>query len=166
MSLRGIVQPELLHVDETIRLRKYDGIHDFALEWYQDPELVWLVDGVRTPYDAEKLNRMYRFLNDHSELYWIEVLQDEQWLTVGDVAFWQYDMPITIFIPAFRGKGIGHKVVAALILRGRQLGFEALYVDRIFHYNLASRKCFMSEGFQPLRETEESTSFVLNLKTN
>ena len=93
MPLRGIVQPELIHVDESVRLRKYDGIHDFALEWYQDPELVWLVDGVRTPYDAEKLDRMYCYLNDQGELYWIEVLQDGQWLPVGDVTFWQQDMP-------------------------------------------------------------------------
>jgi len=74
MPIQGIEQPELIPVDENIRLRKYDGVHDFALVWYQDPEVVWLVDGVRTPYDAEKLGRMYRYLNQQGELYWIEAL--------------------------------------------------------------------------------------------
>jgi len=164
MPIQGIEQPELIQVDETIRLRKYDGIHDFALEWYQDPEVVWMVDGVRTPYDADKLGRMYRYLNQHGELYWIEVLENGKYRPIGDVTFWQEDMPIVIGEPAYRGKGIGRKVVAALIQRGRDLGYDRLYVDQIYHYNTASRKCFQSAGFVTYQETEKGTSFVMKLK--
>ena len=164
MPIQGIEQPELIQVDETIRLRKYDGIHDFALEWYQDPEVVWLVDGVRMPYDADKLGRMYRYLNQHGELYWIEVLENGKYCPIGDVTFWQEDMPIVIGEPAYRGKGIGRKVVSALIRRGQDLGYNRLYVDQIYHYNTASRKCFQSTGFVPYQDTEKGTSFVLDLK--
>lgn len=164
MPIQGIKQPELIQVDETIRLRKYDGVHDFALEWYQDLELVWLVDGVRMPYDADKLGRMYRYLNQHGELYWIEVLENGKYCPIGDVTFWQEDMPIVIGEPAYRGKGIGRKVIAALIQRGWDLGYDRLYVDQIYHYNTASRKCFQSAGFVPYQDTEKGTSFVLDLK--
>ena len=34
--IQGIEQPEIIQIDNTLRLRKYDGVHDFALEWYQD----------------------------------------------------------------------------------------------------------------------------------
>ena len=164
MPIQGIEQPKLIQVDDTIRLRKYDGVHDFALEWYQDPEVVWMVDGVRTPYDAEKLGRMYRYLNEHGELYWIEAVENGCYHPIGDATFWQEDMPIVIGDPACRGKGVGRKVISALIQRGQELGYEKLYVDQIYHYNVASRKCFQSVGFVPYRETEKGTSYVLNWK--
>lgn len=59
MPVEGIVQPELLPVSDSLRLRKYDGVHDFALSWYLDPETVWLVDGDRDPYTPELLSKMY-----------------------------------------------------------------------------------------------------------
>ena len=40
MPIYGVEQPEILQVDDDIRLRKYDGIYDFAFEWYQDEETV------------------------------------------------------------------------------------------------------------------------------
>ncbi len=164
MPIQGIPQPELIQVDESIRLRKYDGIHDFALEWYQDTDMIWMIDGARTPYDAEKLGRMYRYLDNQGELYWIEVLENESYRPIGDVTFWQEDMPIVIGDPACRGKGIGRKIVGALIHRGQTLGYDKLYVDQIYHYNAASRKCFQSAGFIPYQETEKGTSYVLDLK--
>lgn len=163
MPIQGITQPEQISVNESIRLRKYDGVHDFALEWYQDPDMIWMIDGDRKVYDAEKLARMYRYLNEQGELYWIEVLENGHWRAVGDVTFWQEDMPIVIGVPAYRGKGLGRRVVAALVNRGRELGYDKLYVDSIYHYNAASRKCFQSAGFVPYKDTETGTSFVLNL---
>ena len=73
MAIQGIEQPEMIQIDDALRLRKYDGVHDFALGWYQDEETVWLVDGKRNPYTPERLNGMYRYLNDAGELYFIEV---------------------------------------------------------------------------------------------
>ena len=31
--IQGIEQPEIIQIDNTLRLRKYDGVHDFAEEW-------------------------------------------------------------------------------------------------------------------------------------
>ena len=49
MAIEGVEQPAVLQVDDEIRLRKYDGVYDFAFGWYQDEETVYLVDGVRVP---------------------------------------------------------------------------------------------------------------------
>lgn len=56
MAIQGIEQPEILQIDDTLRLRKYDGVHDFALVWYQDKETVCLVDGNQNPYTPERLD--------------------------------------------------------------------------------------------------------------
>ena len=32
MAIPGIEQPEILPITDSLRLRKYDGIHDFALK--------------------------------------------------------------------------------------------------------------------------------------
>lgn len=48
MPLKDILQPQILPISDTLRLRRYSGDCDFALSWYQDPKLVYLVDGVRT----------------------------------------------------------------------------------------------------------------------
>lgn len=163
MPIAGIDQPAILPVDDGLRLRKYDGAHEFALAWYQDEELVWLVDGVRRAYDAETLNRMYTYLNSHGELYWIEVEENGAWRPIGDVTFWQEDMPIVIGDPAYRGKGIGRKVISALIERGKELGYDHLAVEEIYDWNIGSRRCFESAGFVACEKSEKGSSYRLAL---
>ena len=67
MPIPGVTQPETIEVSNDIRLRKYDGNYDFAFSWYQDTELVYLVDGDRSPYDMDRLSRMYSYLDAHGE---------------------------------------------------------------------------------------------------
>ena len=163
MPIPGVEQPRVLPIDNTLRLRKYGGIVDFAYPWYQDPETVYLVDGVRTPYTWEKLRRMYGWLDAHGELYFIETPEGGSFRPIGDVTFWQGDMPIVIGNPDYRGKGIGKKVISALIRRGKQLGFDRLYVNEIYDYNTDSRKCFESVGFRACEKTEKGNRFQLLL---
>ena len=163
MAIQGIEQPEILQIDDTLRLRKYDGFHDFALEWYQDEETVYLVDGKREPYTIERLNGMYRYLNNAGELYFIEVCENGAYKPVGDVTFWQEDMPIVIGDPAYRGKGIGRKVISALIERGKELGYDHLTVEEIYDWNIGSRRCFESAGFVACEKSEKGSSYRLSL---
>ena len=164
MPIEGILQPDIVPVDDEIRLRRYDGIHGFALSWYQDPELVWLVDGVREPYDREKLDRMYRYLDAHGELYFIEIMQDGVFLPIGDVTFWPDDMPIVIGDAAWRGRGVGRQVIAALVQRARELGWERLRVAEIYDWNEASRRCFEHAGFTACEKTEKGMSYQMRLR--
>ena len=163
MAIQGIEQPEMIQIDDALRLRKYDGVHDFALGWYQDEETVWLVDGKRNPYTPERLNGMYRYLNEAGELYFIEVCENGAYKPVGDVTFWQEDMPIVIGDPAYRGKGIGRKVISALIERGKELGYDHLTVEEIYDWNIGSRRCFESAGFVACEKSEKGSLYRLAL---
>lgn len=164
MAIENIKQPELIQIEDNLRLRKYDGSHAFAFTWYLDPELVYLVDGVREAYTLQKLNRMYEYLDSHGELYFIEILEGNGYRPVGDVTFRREDMPIVIGDPVCRGKGIGKKVVLALTERGRELGYHCLYISEIYSYNIASRKCFESIGFETYEKTERGNRFRMFLK--
>lgn len=164
MPMQGIGQPEILPVDERIRLRKFDGIFDFALKWYQDRATLLLVDGRDEPYTPERLARMYRYLEARGELYFIEVKRGEEYVPIGDVTFWQEDMPIVIGDASFRGQGIGRKVVAALVRRGRSLGFDELFVSEIYDGNTASRRCFEANGFRLCEKTEKGGRYSLKRK--
>ena len=63
---------------------------------------------------------------------------------------------------AYRGKGIAKQVISALIKRGKSLGYTELYVNEIYEFNLASRKCFERMGFEACDKTEKGNKFVLN----
>lgn len=163
MAIQGIEQPDLIQIDDTLRLSKYDGTHDFALAWYQDEETVWLVDGNRNPYTPERLAGMYNYLNEAGELYFIEIMENGTYKPIGDVTFWQEDMPIVIGDPNYRGNGIGRRVILALIQRGRMLGYDRLEVGEIYDWNEGSRRCFESVGFTPYEKTEKGHSYRMSL---
>ena len=162
MAIKDIEQPDLIPIDAALRLRRFDGIYDFALEWYQDAEMVWMVDGDRVPYTPELLTKMYTWLNDAGELYFIEVLEDA-WKPIGDVTFWQEDMPIVIGDPRYRGQGIGTRVLSALIERGRSLGYDHLEVEDIYDWNEASLRCFEKLGFRAYKKTQKGSSYRLDI---
>ncbi|MDR0889931.1 MAG: GNAT family N-acetyltransferase [Oscillospiraceae bacterium] len=163
MPILGTRQPEFLSVDALTRLRRYDGKHDFALEWYRDPQTVFLIDGDTEPYTPQRLKRMYEYLDAHGELYFIERLQDRNFVPIGDVTFWQKDMPIVIGDRAYQGKGIGRRVIQTLIERAKFLQYPCIFVNEIYDTNCASRKCFESAGFRAYEKTEKGSRFKLNL---
>lgn len=163
MPIPGIVQPEQIAIGEGLRLRKYDGNFDFALAWYQDAGTVWLVDGNRVPYTEARLRAMYEYLDACSEAYFIEAREAGRFRPIGDAAFRRGDMPIVIGEPAYRGRGVGRRVAAALVGRGRALGYETLRVREIYDWNAASRKCFEAAGFRADQKTEHGSSFLLKL---
>ena len=159
-----IERTNMLQIEDSLRLRRFDGNYDFAFEWYQDPETVLLVDGKAEPYSYETLTNMYNYLNGKGELYFIEVNENGKWKPIGDVTFWQEDMPIVIGEREYRGKGIGKKVVSALVDRGRAMGYDKLYVGEIYDFNIGSQKCFESVGFRSYEKTEKGSRYVLELK--
>ena len=79
------------------------------------------------------------------------------------MTFWQADIPIVIGDPAWRGKGIGGKVVRTLIQRGRLLGYEKLEVGEIYDFNPGSRRCFEAAGFRATTQTETGWHYELIL---
>ena len=166
MPISDLNQPEILTVGEDLRLRRFDFDYGPALDWYRNPETVYLVDGVMTPYDEEKLDRMYRYLDAHGELYWIELREGETWEKIGDAALTPNmageNLPMVLGPIRHRGRGIGRKVLAALIDRARTLGLTQLQVE-IYDWNTASRRCYESAGFKAMEKTEQGTRYSLTL---
>lgn len=166
MPICGVMQPQFIPIDEQLRLRRFDGPYDFALEWYQDSETVRLVDGKCEPYTPERLRQMYEYLDAHGELYFIELLEGDSWVPIGDVTFSQEDLPIVIGRQDLRGRHIGQRVIGALIARGRALGYDALHVQEIYDFNEGSRRCFEALGFHPVERTERGWRYRLELSAS
>lgn len=59
-------------IDEEIQLIKYYPNYKTALEWYQDLEVCKQVDNRDTIYDLPLLKRMYNYLNQHGDLFYIK----------------------------------------------------------------------------------------------
>ena len=128
--------------------------------------MVELVDGVRIPYNVEKLNDMYTYLESNGDLFWIEFREKEGWFPIGDITLSQNNLPIVIGNPTYQHQGLGRKVLKALIDLARQRGWKELKVQEIYDFNHASRRCFESLGFVESRRAEKGTSFLLKLDSN
>lgn len=164
MNISENTQPDYIDINENLRLRKFDNKYDFALAWYKDEETVKLVDGEGAQlYDNDKLKRMYNYLNNKGELYFIEVKKYDKFIPIGDVTFWPEDMPIVIGNKSYQGQGIGSMVITTLIKRAKALGFHEIHVREIYSYNIGSQKAFEKCGFKKYKQTEKGYSYMLNL---
>lgn len=163
MPIDKINQPQIIYINSKLRLRRFDYDYNFALQWYQDLELVKLVDGpADSVYTKEKLKRMYEYLNCRGELYFIEVLEENKYKPIGDVALCKDNLPIVIGDKLYHNKEIGKKVLRSLILRERELELECINVQEIYDYNICSQKLFESFGFKQSGKTKNGKSYVLN----
>ena len=162
MPIEKIHQPEIINISAKLRLRKFDNNYTFAFNWYQDEDTVRLVDGLNAKkYDFDTLKTMYMYLNNKGELYFIEILEDNEFIPIGDVTFWQEDIPIVIGDKKYRGIGIGKKVLEAIIKRAKELGYKELKMREIYTYNVASQKLFESVGFSKSGNTANGLSYTL-----
>lgn len=163
MAITGIEQADILEIDKQLRLRRYDGQHDFAFEWHQDLELVRLIDGNQERYSLDLLNRMYDYLSKNGECYFIEIFEDDQFIPIGDVTLFADDFAIAIGDKRYWKKGIGTKVLHRMIERAREVGLEEILVEEIYDWNLGSRKLFEKCGFEAVEKTKKGWSYRLTV---
>lgn len=52
-------------------------------------------------------------------------------------------------------------MIAALVQRGKELGYDHLSVDEIYDWNEGSRRCFESLGFRPYEKTQKGARYRL-----
>lgn len=147
MPFQGIEQPNIIQIDAQLRLRKYDGNYMLAYPWYQDDVVRKFSEGITDPnirldenWVAKKLNS----LNKSGELYFIEVLEQDDYIPIGDVTLQENNPPIEIGVAKYRGIGIGKKVMAALLRRAKEIGIKKIYNTGCNEDNYASQKMLLS----------------------
>ena len=116
-----------------------------------------MVDGKREPYTPERLARMYEWLAERGEPWFIEVRDEGTeggWRAVGDVMLCPGDLPIVIGEKDQRSHHVGRRVIEALCERARELGWREVLVDEIYSWNVASQRCFSAAGFEPYERTD------------
>lgn len=154
-------QPKIIEIHRSLRLYTPDKAEwDQALPWYQNEKVMYLSEGIMNRvYTLDEIYNMYEFLSTRGELYFIQVLEDNEWLAIGDVTLWEENLPIAIGVEAYWQKGIGKLVIKALLKRAKGLGIQKISVPAIFHYNTGSLKLFESLGFKKVGENATEKSY-------
>ena len=152
----------LATTDDCIRLRPVKLPDDVAeaVEWYQDPEVLYLSQGEGVaPFDAVMVAKMFSMMSTRCEVYIIEVLETHGWRAVGDASLCQQaGTPIVIGHARDRSRGIGRVVLACLIERARELSWPEMVVSGIYTDNLRARRLYERAGFKVVDEIPAENS--------
>ncbi|HQM96061.1 MAG TPA: GNAT family protein [Clostridia bacterium] len=166
MPFQGIEQPNIIQIDNQLRLRKYDGNYQQAYAWYQDDVVRKFSEGITDPnrhldenWVAKKLNS----LNKSGELYFIEVSENNDYIAIGDVTLLENNPPIEIGVGKYRGIGIGKKVMSALVKRAKEIGITKIYNTGCYEDNYASQKMLLSAGFKLVTHDKEKRRMVFEI---
>lgn len=159
-------QPEFIFIHQGLRLKTPQKKEwDLAYPWYQNEKVMYLSEGVKNQtYNLDQIYNMYEFLSTRGELYFIEVLEENQWVAIGDVTLWEENLPIAIGVEAYWRQGIGKAVIQALLKRAKILGMTKISVPAIYHYNKGSLRLFESCGFKKVGENETEKSYEKIIK--
>lgn len=161
MPLPNIEQPEIIQINSSLRLRRYDGHYELLLPGYQTPYVYQNSEGIFDDAKKPTLNYvkgMCEYLDRIGELYFIEVLEDGSYVSIGDITVKPENPPIAIWDAEHRGCGIGKSAMQAVIDRLQALGYDKITGSEVFKWNTASQKLHESLGFQ--RIGEEGDSYI------
>ena len=141
-------------VDEEIQLVSYYPNYKTTLMWYQDLDLCKQVDNRETAYDLELLKRMYKYFNEHGDLFYIKYKNR----LCGDVCL-QSNGEINIVVAKpFQNKHIGRRVIIEIIKIAKEKNIQELHAE-IYSFNKQSQKMFQSIGFKKVNDEQ----YVLSL---
>lgn len=145
----------VLH-DGNVRLRLLilPSDIDLAVPWYQDQELLYYSEGGTgaVSYDADVVEKMYKYLLHKGEVFIIEVQTTDGWLAIGDISLCTDCLPIAIGNAEYRSKGIGGKVLDLIIDYAKSQGRDKLLVNCIYSFNERSLRLYKSRGFSEVKK--------------
>ena len=167
MPLENIIQPDFIQVSDNLRLRKYDGNYETALEGSRDPYVYQNSEGIfdeaKRP-DLSYVEAMFNYLDRVGEAYFIEVLKDGEYVSVGDVTVKAENPPIAIWYAEYRGAGIGTAVMKTVIQRLKELGYDRVTGSVVYRWNAPSLHMHQKLGFRIVSEDEKEYILELKLK--
>jgi RimJ/RimL family protein N-acetyltransferase len=157
-------QPLMIHINKKLRLRKpSEDDYSKALIWYSEQEIMYNSEGlIDRVYDMTDIHKMYRYLSETGELYFIEI-HEEEWLSIGDVTLSDFNVPIVIGDKKYWNRGIGKLILKVIIERAKIIGLKYLMVPKIMLLNLRSINLFEAVGFVRLAQDDKVVSYGLNL---
>lgn len=169
MPINNIEQPYIINIDNTIRLKRYNGNYEIAVKWYQTPYIYRNSEGI---FDDEKkpdetyVREMFEWLNNNGELYFIEVLVNNEYIPIGDVTIKDDNPPIAIWMEEYRGIGIGTKVMRIVINRLKELGYKKISGSNVYIWNIHSQSMHEKLGFKCVKKDDNQLFYELDLRSN
>ena len=136
-------------VDDEITLVAYYPNYATALEWYQDIELCKQVDNRDTAYDIKLLKGMYKYLNNHGDLFYIKYKNR----LCGDVCLQPNGEVNIVIAKPFQNKHIGRRVINEIIQLAKEKNIPQLHA-KIYWFNTQSQKMFQSIGFKKVDDED------------
>ena len=166
MPIKNIEQPTVIEIGDDIRLLKYNGDYDIALIGYQDPYVYQNSEGIfddtKKP-DINYIKGMFEWLNNNGELYYIQIREGQDFISIGDVTIKDVNPPIAIWYGKYRGIGIGTKVMKIVIKRLKELGYEKITGTTVYKWNESSQRMHEKLGFVKVDENEDEYIYELLL---
>ena len=130
-------------VDSSIRLIPYYRNDEVSLPWYLDTDLVKMVDNRDTPYDVPLLHRMYDYLSENGDCYYIEY----DGVPVGDVTLLESGEIAIVISKEYQRKNIGRRCVGEMLSLAKEKGMKEVKAV-IYSFNIPSQRMFLSLGFR------------------
>lgn len=165
MALKEFEQPEIIDINGSLRLRKYDGQYKRFLPGYQNPVVYQNSEGIfdesRIP-DLNYVKGMCTYLDRVGELYYIEARVGDTFIPIGDVTVKEKNPPIAIWVDEYRGIGIGKRVMQTVIARLKELGYSGIQGSTVYRWNIPSQKLHEGLGFVRVAENEKEITYDLS----
>lgn len=141
-------------INEHLSLVTYYPNEEETLLWYQDKQLVKQIDNKDELYDLDKLHRMYNYLNDNGDCFYIEydnkLIGDCTLLNNGEIAI--------VIIKEYQNKHIGRLCIKEMVNLAKEKGTKEVKAT-IYSFNIQTIKCFKSVGFKQI----EKELYLLNI---
>ena len=134
-------------IDHEITLIPYYPNPDVTLAWYQDPDVCKQVDNVDYVYSEDLLSRMYTYLSEHGDCYYIQY----QGKLVGDITLRENAEISIVICKEYQNRHIGRRCVMDMLVLAREKGLKEVRAN-IYSFNTQSRNMFESVGFQKVSE--------------
>ena len=141
-------------VDSEIRLIPYYRNDEASLPWYQNWALVKMVDNRDTPYDIPLLHRMYDYLSENGDCFYIEY----DGVLVGDVTLLSNGEIAIVISKEYQRKNIGRRCVREMLSLAKERGMTEVKAV-IYTFNIPSQRMFLSLGF--IKTGDEEYTYTL-----
>ncbi|MBF6625639.1 GNAT family N-acetyltransferase [Aerococcaceae bacterium zg-BR9] len=134
-------------IDDKLSLIPYYRNDEVSLTWYQDIDICKQIDNMDELYNLERLHRMYDYLCEHGDCYYIQY----QGQLIGDVSLLDDGAIAIVICKAYQNRQIGRRCVLEMLQLAYEKGLSSVKAN-IYSFNRQSQKMFLAAGFRQIDE--------------